>query len=103
MKYPGRKIVYGTLADRFLDSMLRGKMWHIEKPLCLVDREIGHMLQPSLLRQSIRRKHLRELIGDIAYQQEEFSHANHPLRDRDRIGQVTPGNLHCIGSRFERR
>jgi len=77
--------------------MLRGKMRHIEKPICLLDREIGHMLQPSLLRQSIRRKCLRELIGDIAYQQEEFIHANHRLRDRDRIAQVTLSNLHCIG------
>jgi hypothetical protein len=55
------------------------------------------MLQTSLLRQSIRRKRLRELIGDIAYQQEEFIHANHRLRDRDRIAQVTQSNLHCIG------
>src|SRR5262249_61102472 len=45
----------------------------------------------------IRRKCLRELIGDIAYQQEEFIHANHRLRDRDRIAQVTPSNFHCIG------
>jgi len=59
--------------------MLRGKMWHIEKPLCLVDREIGHMLQPSLLRQSIRCKRLRELIGDIAYQQEERGDLITPL------------------------
>lgn len=55
------------------------------------------MLQPGLLCQSIHRNRLRKLIGSIAYQQESLSTPTIDPRDRDRVGQVTPSNLHCIG------
>jgi hypothetical protein len=70
---------------------------YVAEPVGLVDRQIGHMLDPRSLCDSIGGQCLRELVGHNSVQQEKLIHPLNCRADGLGIGQITGDHLNPGG------